>query len=66
MIASLSASLFLAIAGCHSAKSAQTCPDGARTRCITAPVCAYDAQRGCEVCRCADPGYVPPQQTPPK
>jgi hypothetical protein len=59
-------SLCLAACGCHAPKSAQTCPDNARARCLTAPVCSYDASRGCEVCHCGDPGYAPPERTPPR
>lgn len=54
-----------AMFGCRT-PSPQSCPDSSQLKCLTAPVCSWDPVRDCEKCVCSDPGYVPPQKTPPK
>jgi hypothetical protein len=58
--------LFVAtfLASCAVAKTANMCPD-TPPRCLTEPVCATDPSRGCQVCRCGEPAYVPIEQKPP-
>ena len=41
------------------------CAESVRTRCLTPLECSYDEARGCEVCACAPPPYVRPEQTRP-
>ncbi|HET9596643.1 MAG TPA: hypothetical protein VFP65_13730 [Anaeromyxobacteraceae bacterium] len=58
----LLAALAVLAAGCAHLKGDDTvCPEYRDLRCATAPECAMDAARGCQVCRCAPPAYVPPE-----
>jgi hypothetical protein len=55
----LTALAALAASGCATVHSQNRCNDGVVVRCVTPVVCAYDRTRGCEVCRCDSPPYVP-------
>ena len=64
----LVASLALLLAGCAET-IANRCPDSPAPRCLSGTVCENDPARGCQVCRCATPAYVPvaqPPQGPPQ
>jgi hypothetical protein len=53
-------------AGCAQLKANQTvCPEYRDLRCATAPECALDEARGCQLCRCAPPPAVFPPAVPP-
>jgi hypothetical protein len=54
----------LSLASCV-VKTANMCPDTTPPRCLTDPVCTTDPSRGCQVCRCGEPAYVPIEQKPP-
>lgn len=41
------------------------CAESVQMRCLTPLECSYDASRGCEVCACAPPPYVRPEETHP-
>jgi len=56
-------SLLMTVAACGP--SIVTCPGSDKVRCLTTPVCTYDKDRGCQVCRCAPPAYVRPEQIEP-
>jgi hypothetical protein len=52
--------LLLAVGACAcTGRVANTCPGADVPRCLTELVCVTDDARGCQVCRCAAPGYVP-------
>jgi hypothetical protein len=52
----------LAVAGCAHVKDSNTvCKEYRDIRCVTAPACSYDRQRGCEVCHCSDQGFPTPK-----
>ncbi|MDO9021132.1 MAG: hypothetical protein Q8S73_07625 [Deltaproteobacteria bacterium] len=46
-------------AGCASTPRAAGCRSRAGLHCLTPVECTVDRRSGCEVCRCADPGFVP-------
>lgn len=64
-MARLLVALALAALGCRN-PSPRSCPDSPQMKCLTAPQCTWDKEHDCERCVCGDPGYVPPQKTPPK
>ena len=43
-------------------RSKTQCPDS-QTSCLSAPACAWDDARSCEVCHCSPPS-APPDYTP--
>jgi hypothetical protein len=52
----------LAVAGCAHFKDSNTvCPEYRDLRCLTAPACSYDRERGCEVCHCSEAGLPTPK-----
>jgi len=59
------------LAGCALASAAcahlpaDVCPEYRDLRCLTEPQCSMDRQRGCRVCACSPPAYVPPEQEKP-
>ncbi len=54
---------FAITAGCaRPLKNQPVCPESRSVRCMTPLVCAYDAKRGCEICRCDAPPYTPPDR----
>ena len=53
----------LLAAGCAD-KIANQCPNTPALHCLAGTVCENDPTRGCQVCRCASPGYVPVTQPP--
>ena len=57
--------LILGASGCVPAQRG-ACDDSQKLPCFTDRVCHWDDKRGCEVCVCAAPPYVPPERTPPK
>ena len=49
-------------------KNRHLCAEFKQVRCLTKPECVYDIERGCELCRCAQPVYEPldrPAAAPP-
>lgn len=63
------ASLLLVVSlGCGASSrpgAIPTCPNAPGFRCTTTPVCTYNDRDRCNMCRCAPPPYVPPQQLSP-
>jgi hypothetical protein len=45
-------------------KVANQCPNSPAPTCLSGTVCATDPARGCQVCRCETPYYVPESQPP--
>ncbi|HVY45662.1 MAG TPA: hypothetical protein VHB21_07275 [Minicystis sp.] len=44
------------------ARAPDRCPGTWGYPCLTPRVCVYDAARGCQICRCAPPPFVPFEQ----
>jgi hypothetical protein len=64
-MASLSFAVLLAACGASmgsSGRSKTQCPDS-QSSCLTAPSCAWDEGRACEMCHCSPP-EAPPDYTP--
>lgn len=61
-----SAALLLVLAlGCAHLKDDRTvCPESRNLRCLTREVCATDAARGCQVCRCEAAAVTGPDGKP--
>jgi hypothetical protein len=59
VIAFVAASITVALA-CNEPKVANRCA-GPEPRCMTRVVCAFDRERGCEVCSC-EPAFPPTGQ----
>ncbi len=72
--ATLGAALLVALSGAGCATTSSTvgagvCPEYRDLRCLTAPECSMDRQRGCRVCSCmpvqSAPGVYLPNPVPP-
>jgi hypothetical protein len=58
----LAVAVLAAAAGCATFRDSQTvCPEYRDLRCLTAPECSLDRDRGCQVCRCS-PAAASPEQ----
>ena len=51
--------LLVAAACAPFRKSTAVCPEYRELRCLTAPECSMDRERGCQVCRCSQAGTGP-------
>jgi hypothetical protein len=51
--------LLMPLAACSTPRSAPTCPNTSRPRCVTQVECSYDEARNCEICHCAVPTPPP-------
>jgi hypothetical protein len=51
------------VAGCAE-NVANTCPGTTVPRCLTGLSCAEDPNRGCQICQCKPPAYVPLEAAP--
>jgi len=47
------------LASCVAPNAGRRCDGALPMRCVTREVCAYVNERGCTVCRCEEPAYVP-------
>ena len=48
-----------AVACAGPLKNQPVCPESKSVSCLTGLDCEYDEKRGCDVCRCQEPAYVP-------
>jgi hypothetical protein len=51
--------LLAVVASCVAPHSGRRCDGALPMRCITREVCVYVNARGCLVCRCEEPAFVP-------
>jgi hypothetical protein len=66
IVAAFGWGLVAGAAGCNP-PVANRCPGTPAPQCLTDLVCENDPSRGCQVCRCASPGFSPitqPQGAP--
>jgi len=47
------------VASCRSPHPGRRCDGALPMQCVTREVCVYVNARGCTVCRCEEPAFVP-------